>query len=78
MSSFARRSLQSTSRVKRAWRNQLAIGQWNLARLAETFCFGHTGGAEEALGEYLALYRDRTELMAPKFGFADARARMPS
>ncbi|TNF89987.1 MAG: YdiU family protein, partial [Gammaproteobacteria bacterium] len=59
-----------------AYGNQPAIGQWNLARLAETLLLLDVPveALEAALGEYPELYREHyLALMRPKLGLADAQ-----
>jgi uncharacterized protein YdiU (UPF0061 family) len=60
-----------------AYANQPAIGQWNLARLAETLLLLKVPleALEEALGEYPEIYQQRyLEKMRPKLGLSDAQA----
>ena len=73
--SFRKKFSSIDQQGRYAYVNQPAIGQWNLARFAETLLLLDVPveAFEEALGTYPAIYQDRyTALMRQKFGLKDA------
>jgi uncharacterized protein YdiU (UPF0061 family) len=73
--SFRKKFSSIDQQGRYAYANQPAIGQWNLARFAETLLLLEVPleALEAALGTYPAIYQERyLALMRPKFGLQDA------
>ncbi len=75
--SFRKKFSSIDQQGRYAYANQPAIGQWNLARFAETLLLLEVPleALEAALGTYPAIYQEQyLALMRPKFGLQDAEA----